>query len=64
VPIRVIIVGDHPHAGKTGTITGKVIKFPWGEEKWEVALPADDWSEGGCFASKKNLRRLPEVPTS
>lgn len=32
VPIKVLIVGDHPHAGKVGTLTQKVIRFPWGAE--------------------------------
>lgn len=50
---RVVIVGDHPHAGKVGTLTGQVLR---GLGMAEVKL---DGGEGGCFAEATNLRGIP-----
>lgn len=56
--IRVIVVGDHPHKGKAGTLTGKVIR-PLGREPEMAEVKFDDaGSVDGCFAEARNLRKI------
>jgi hypothetical protein len=56
VPRRVLIVGDHPHRGEVGTLSGEVLQPPdGGPEMARVDLDGG-FATDACYAEAKNLQ--------
>lgn len=53
---RVLIVGDHPHRGKTGTLTGEVIRLKGGPEMAKVTLDEPGFGTEECYAEAAHLQ--------
>lgn len=53
---RVRIVGDHPHIGKSGTVTGS--KMVGGGPMLLIDLDHGDYSGQRCYADRRNVRSL------
>jgi hypothetical protein len=53
---RVLIVGDHPHHGATGTLTGEVVRpADGGPELARVDLDTPDLGASACCAEAADL---------
>lgn len=57
------IVGDHPHEGCRGRMTGEVdtVGGSLGPELWKVELDTCPHGVDACFAEMRNLRRCRET---
>lgn len=47
----------HPHFREYGTLTGKIITFPWGASMAEVKLDNCKHGTDGCFVSRGQVRK-------
>jgi hypothetical protein len=57
VASRVLIVGGHPHRGKTGTLTGELLKpKDGGPEMARVELDEEVAGVDACYAEAKDLQ--------
>jgi hypothetical protein len=52
---RVKIIGNHPHAGETGTVD---MDAPTVMGMFEVELDPNDMNIDACYADLKNLKKI------